>query len=179
MAAAMDHRMRQLEAQGLSGPECANRMAGHLPDLHRIWVSADDRQLAELCRDFPGFYRYASLMERASEIARTNPPARVNDLPELPDALKQPLLALLTNAATLERGYQTVIDAGQRAGYGTGLLTEMNTLRRQWLMDQKEFGETLHRNEAGLPEAALEFIDKALADFAGRINRLRARCLGV
>ena len=30
MAAAMDHRMRQLEAQGLSGPECVNRMASRL-----------------------------------------------------------------------------------------------------------------------------------------------------
>ena len=175
----MDHRMRQLEAQGISGPECVNRMAGHVPELHRIWVGADDRQLAELCRHFPGFYRYASLMEQASEIARANPPARVKDLPELPDGLKQPLRTLLTTAATLERGYQTVIDAGQRAGHGAGLLAEMNGLRHQWLLDQKEFRETLNRNEAGLPETALEFIDRALADFAGRISRVRARCLGV
>jgi hypothetical protein len=46
------------------------RMVGHLPDLHRIWVGTSDHQLATLCNDFPGFSRYASLMEEAADAER-------------------------------------------------------------------------------------------------------------
>src|SRR5258708_38006565 len=62
MAAAMDLRIQQLTAEGVHGLAVIERMIGHLPDLHRIWVGTSDHQLATLCNDFPGFSRYASLI---------------------------------------------------------------------------------------------------------------------
>jgi hypothetical protein len=38
-------------------------MIGHMQDLHRIYNTASDRTLRDLCRRFPGFERYARLME--------------------------------------------------------------------------------------------------------------------
>ncbi len=55
MVAVMDERVRQLEAQRISGPELIYRMANHLPDLQRIWTGANNRALAMLCQEYPGF----------------------------------------------------------------------------------------------------------------------------
>jgi len=49
MAAAMDLRIQQLTAEGVHGLAVIERMVGHLPDLHRIWVGTSDHQLATLC----------------------------------------------------------------------------------------------------------------------------------
>ena len=46
LAARMDQQMQQLAAEGVSEAHAVlNRMMGHLPDLHRIWVSTSDQQL--------------------------------------------------------------------------------------------------------------------------------------
>ena len=42
-------------------------MTGHMQDLHSIYNTASDRTLRDLCRRFPGFERYARLMEAVSE----------------------------------------------------------------------------------------------------------------
>lgn len=39
-------------------------MMGH---VHQIWVSTSDQQLMALSHELPGFYRYARIMEEASE----------------------------------------------------------------------------------------------------------------
>ena len=98
LAAGMDLRMEQLAAEGVPVSTMIDRMAGHLPDLQRIWTSTSDDQLAMLCREYPGFHRYASLMEEAAEAERRKPARPYDDLPELPDALKEQLLALLGTA---------------------------------------------------------------------------------
>ena len=41
-----------------------------MPDLHKIWVGTSDQQLMALSNEFPGFYRYALIMEEASEAER-------------------------------------------------------------------------------------------------------------
>jgi hypothetical protein len=46
---------------------------GYVPDLHKIWVGTSDQQLMALSNEFPGFYRYALIMEEASEAERNNP----------------------------------------------------------------------------------------------------------
>jgi len=57
MAAVMDQRVRQLAANGVTGRELIHRMVGHLPELHQIWVGANDRQLAILgSRHFFGLF---------------------------------------------------------------------------------------------------------------------------
>src|SRR5271166_671845 len=67
LAAAINFRVRQLEAQGITGIALANHMIGHMRDLHRIYNAASHRTLRDLCRRFPGFERYARLMEEVSE----------------------------------------------------------------------------------------------------------------
>jgi hypothetical protein len=62
MAAAIDQRACQLMAEGVTGRELIHRMVGHMPDLQRIWVGANDQQLAMLCQDYPGFYQYALVL---------------------------------------------------------------------------------------------------------------------
>ena len=62
IAAVINLRVRQLEAQGITGIALANHMIGHMQDLHQIYNTASDRTLRDLCRRFPGFERYARLM---------------------------------------------------------------------------------------------------------------------
>jgi len=70
-AAKIDQHMQQLSAQGVSEPYAIiNRMMGYVPDLHNIWVGTSDDQLIALSNEFPGFYRYALIMEEASEAER-------------------------------------------------------------------------------------------------------------
>src|SRR5260370_28731393 len=87
------------------------RMGGDLRELHRIWVGTSDHQLATLCNDFPGFSRYASLMEEAADAERRKASRPYDDVPELHDSLKDAMAALLVTAATLERSYQEALDA--------------------------------------------------------------------
>lgn len=71
LAAKIDQHMQQLAAQGVNEAHALiNRMMGHGPDLHRIWVGTSDQQLRALSREFPRFYRYARIMEEASEAER-------------------------------------------------------------------------------------------------------------
>ena len=62
LAAGIDLRMRQLAAEGVPDSALISRMMAHMIELQRIWTSTTDQQLAILCREYPGFYRYASLM---------------------------------------------------------------------------------------------------------------------
>jgi hypothetical protein len=101
MAAAMDLSMQQLAREGVLGPAIIERMVGYLPELQKIWTSTTDEQLAILCREYPGFYRYAALMEDGATKANRS----YQDLPELPESLKQQLATLLRNAAKLQRGF--------------------------------------------------------------------------
>ena len=69
LAAKIDQHMQQLAAQGVSEPHAIiNRMMGYVPDLHKIWVGTSDQQLMALSHEFTGFYRYALIMEEASDV---------------------------------------------------------------------------------------------------------------
>ncbi len=74
-------------------------MVSYLPDLQKLWTSTTDEQLAVLCREYPGFYRYATLMEEAAQIEAQKTARPYDNLPELPDSLKRQLAELLGNAA--------------------------------------------------------------------------------
>ena len=68
LAAKIDQHMQQLAAQGVNdAPAIIDRMMGYVPDLHKIWVGTANDQLIALSNEFPGFYRYAIIMEEASE----------------------------------------------------------------------------------------------------------------
>ncbi len=169
MAASMDQRVRQLAANGVTGGELLNRMVGHLPDLQRIWVGANDRQLSILCQDYPGFYEYASLMEEAAAAERANPGhAWYKNLPELDEPLKGKLSELLTDAAALERGYQALISAGTRKS--DAHIHELRQLHQKWLSNRERFIEAL--KEAALPKSISDFAVPTLGQMAARISDL-------
>lgn len=171
MAAAMDQRACQLMAEGVTGRELIHRMVGHMPDLQRIWVGANDQQLALLCQDYPGFYHYASLMEDGAQAERANPRQKYQDLPELNDSLKPLLATLLTDAATLERGYQAVLDAAN--GPSRSLLDELHQRHRNWLSERERF--ILALKKGGVPKIVLDVIDPAIEEMTDRIAQLKKR----
>jgi len=71
LAANMDQHMQRLFAENVTDAHAIiNRMMGYVPDLHKIWVGTSDVQLMALSNEFPGFYRYALIMEEASEVER-------------------------------------------------------------------------------------------------------------
>jgi len=172
LAAGMDLRMEQLAAEGVPVSTMIDRMAGHLPDLHRIWTSTTDDQLAMLCREYPGFHRYATLMEEAAEAERRKPARPYDDLPELPDALKEHLLALLSTAAKLERDYQAVLDA-TGASAPTPWIRPLIELRTHWEADLSRFKAALQ--SAGVPQKSRDIILPELDRMAQQIVELEDR----
>jgi hypothetical protein len=175
LAAEMDLRMEQLAAQGVAVSAVIDRMAGYVPDLQRIWTSTSDDQLASLCREYPGFYRYAALMEDAAAAERQKPTRPDDDLPELPDALKEHLSALLSTSTKLERNYQAVLDAADAAAPASiGPLIE---LRADWEADLRRFKAALQ--PAGVPQKSHEIILPALDRIARRIVELEGRVQAV
>lgn len=175
LAAGMDLRMEQLAAEGVPASAVIDRMTGHLPDLHRIWTSVTDDQLAMLCREYPGFYRYAALMEEAAEAERRKPARPYDDLPELPDALKEQVLALLGTAARLERDYQTVLDAAG-APAPPSWVQPLIELRTRWEADLSRFKAAFH--SAGVPQKSRDILLPGLERMARRIAELEDRVQG-
>lgn len=83
-----------------------------------------------LCRDFPEFYRYARLMEEASEAERHKPSRPYDGMAPFSEQDKQRAARLLTTAATLERGYQMLGKSGSQLP-----IKEMDERYRQWLFE--------------------------------------------
>lgn len=175
LAAAMDLRMRQLAEEAVPVTAVLDRMAGHLLDLHRIWTSTSDDQLVALCRDFPGFHRFAAIMEDAAVAERQKPSRSYDDLPELPDSLKEGLASLLGTAAGLERDYQAVLDA-------TGVPAPSQwiepIIRRQsgWERDLARFRTAVQ--SAGIPQKSQTILLPMLERMSQRIVELASRVQG-
>jgi hypothetical protein len=170
LAAKMDQHMQQLSAQGVNDvPAIINRMMGYLPDLHKIWVGTSDDQLITLSNEFPGFYRYALIMEEASEAERNKPSRPYDGMAQLSEQHKQQAAQLLATAATLERGYQAFRGAGNLQGFQPQV-NQLRKLHRQWLSDLESFQSSL-RAQSVEPKA-LEYVNEAFGRFAERINKL-------
>jgi len=80
--------------------------------------------------------------------------------------------ALLANAATLERGYQSLIDDRNRPGLRR-LTDELHECHKIWLTDRERFISEL--KAADVPPIALELIVTSLAEIADRIAQLKLR----
>jgi hypothetical protein len=173
MAAAMDLRMQQLEKAGTRGPEIIQWMVAYLPDLQQIWEGASDAQLQLLCEEFPGFYRYASMMESAAEVDRAKASRPYDDFPELPEPLKSSMRVVLTEAATLERAYQSIIDAGN-ASEKQAEIVRLAALHSRWLDDRERFLREVRSSSAEVPANVARFLAGCLAMLAERIERVRA-----
>jgi hypothetical protein len=85
---------------------------GYVPDLHKIWVGTSDQQLMALSNEFPGFYRYALIMEEASEAERNKASRPYDGMAGFSEEHKQRAAQLLVTAANLERGYQAFRGSG-------------------------------------------------------------------
>jgi hypothetical protein len=172
LAAAMDLRMRQLAEEGVPTQAIIGRMTGHLVDLQKIWTSTTDEQLAMLCGEYPGFYQFAALMEEAAAAERRKSSRSYDDLPELPAAIKEQLVALLGTAAKLEREYQSVLDAAG-APVPPDWHGPIVKLQAQWTADLVRFRNAL--KSAGVPQKSRDTILPALDGMAGRIGELEMR----
>jgi hypothetical protein len=168
IAATINLRVCQLEAQGITGIALANQMIGHMQDLHRIYNAASDRTLRDLCRRFPGFERYARLMEEVSEQnqamvdAGTHP---YGDLPELPEPLKTSLLHVMRSAAELEREFQAAVDGGR-----DDQAERLTTMRRRWADDLQKLVHEFRSSDAPLRSQAL--VQQVVKAVAAQIERM-------
>lgn len=170
LAAKIDQHMQQLAAQGISEPHAIiNRMMGYVPDLHKIWVGTSDQQLMALSREFAGFYRYAVIMEEASEAERQKASRPYDGMAEFSEQHKQMGAQLLTAAATLERGFQAY-SAGRNVQAFRPQLDELERLHKQWLLDLDAFKDSL-RSQGAEPKV-LDYVNEAFGRLAERIQQL-------
>jgi hypothetical protein len=172
LAAAMDLRMRQLAEEGVARSAIIDRMTAYVVDLGKIWNSTTDDQLAALCREYPGFYTYATLMEEAATAERQKPARPYDDLPALPEALKQQLSLLLSSAAKLERDYQSVLNAAGPSA-PTSWYLKLSQLHAQWQADVTRFSAAIQ--DANLPQPSCDILLPTLERMAQRIGELQAR----
>ncbi len=169
IAAAIDERMHQLGVQGVKGPAIADHMIGYMAGLQRIYDTASDHELANLCDRYPGFYRYASMMESVSEQNQammdmgSHP---YGDLPVLPEEIKTSLENLMTSAAELERGYQSAVDSGRFSDHAE----ELMTLKRLWADDLQNVVRIFRSSD--LPLRTQAVVQQVLKAMAVRIVRL-------
>lgn len=170
LAAQIDQHMQQLAAQGVNdAPDIINRMMGYVPGLHKIWVGTTDDQLIALSNTFPGFYRYAVIMEEASEAERNQVSRPYDGIAPFSEQHKQRAAQLLTTAATLERGYQALLGRGNLQVVQPQA-NEMDKLHRQWLSDLERFKSALRAQ--GAEPMALEYVNEAFGRLAERIEKL-------
>ena len=142
---------------------------GYVPELHNIWVGASDDQFIALSRDFPGFYRFAWIMEQASEAERRKASRPYHGTPKFSEQHKQMGAKLLTTAATLERGFQSYRASGNLPVFKPQL-DELARLYQQWLSDLAAFKASLRA--LGVEPRVLENVNQAFDQMAERIQRL-------
>ena len=170
LAAKMDQHMQQLAAQGVNdAPAINNRMMGYVPDLHKIWVGTANDQLIALSNEFPGFYRYALIMEEASAAERNKVSRPYDGIASFSEQHKQLAAQLLGTAATLERGYQALVGRGNPQVVQPQV-NEMDKLHQQWLSDLEGFKSSLRAQ--GAEPMVLEYVNEAFGRLAERIKKL-------
>lgn len=170
LAAKIDQHMQQLSAQGVSETHAIiNRMMGYVPDLHKVWVGTSDQQLVALSNEFPGFYRYALIMEEASEAERNRASRPYDGLAEFSEEHKQRAAQLLAVAATLERGYLAFRGSGNLQVFQPQV-NELGRLHHQWLSDLDSFKNSLRAQDA--ESKTLEYVNEAFGRLADRIKQL-------
>ena len=173
MAAKMDQHMRQLAGQGVNeAPIIFDRMMVYIPDLQRIWNGTTDSQLIALSNEFPRFYRYAFIVEEAFEAERKKPSRPYDGMQEFSEPHKKMMSAILTDAATLERGYQAFLGSGRQDALRLQV-RELDNLHRKWLSDMGNFRNSLKSDVAAAK--ALDYVEIGLVRIVDRIAELAKR----
>lgn len=170
IAKRMDEHMRLLESEGIRNPhEIINRMMGYIPDLHEIWTGTSDHQLMALSQEFPGFYRYASIMEEASAAEQNKPSRPYDGIAQFSKEHQQQASQLLTTATTLEQGYQVLRKVDTPTIFQNQAI-ELHRLHQQWLSDLSRFKNALR--EQNTDPRALGYVDKTFEQISERIKQL-------
>lgn len=170
LAQKMDQHVQQLFAQGITKDvDLFNRMMGYMPDLKIIWDGTTDSQLVELSNEYPQFFRFAYIVEQAFEQERQKPTRPYDGLPMMSEQHKHMMNALLTTAATLERGYQGYINAGLLAVFRPQII-ELNQLHDRWMDDVEILRASLAN--AGVGQDVLAYVQEATGTLHERIAEL-------
>jgi len=169
-AEAIERHVLQLERQGGAGRQLVVPMAPHLPDLQLILDNASDAQLAELCRDYPGFYRYACVMEEVVEAERRPPSADPDAVIPLAEPLRSRMVELIRAVATLENDWQSLIEQ-EHGPVSSDLARQLQQLQCYWLEEQAAFQAQLR--SSGLPDRSCAFVTTALEQFRERLEMLQ------
>lgn len=172
IAEAIDLRVRQLEAQGITGGALLEQMVGQLLDLQWLWSTVSDEKLMLLCREYPALYRYGMLMEEAAEAESKKTKTSYGHLPPLPDSVKPMVVQLLTDGATVERGLQTIIDGqGQRDMWLE--IEIMDSHHEHWVTQFAGLANLLQTSH--VPRESQVMIMRIFEPMAQRINSLHAQ----
>ncbi len=169
IAAAIDLRVRQLEAQGIGEAALLEHMIGHILDLQWLWSTVSDEKLAFLCRQYPGLYRYGMLMEEAAEAESKKAKTSYGHLPALPDSVKTTVAQLLTEGATIERGFQTIIDEQGRRDMGVEI-DLMEGRHEHWVAQFAGLPDKLRT--ANVPDESHAMMLSIFKSMSHRINQL-------
>ena len=190
LASAIDERVRQLlaSAPGIGDRDLIEQMLAYLPSLNQIWTTASDDTLAILCSEFPGFHRYAQVMEDAFEEQRRNPVANpvASGIEPLPDRVNAAVTRLMGEAATLERELQNLVHAAQRLvtlGHlnQTALQAEtarargVEALHAKWVAGLAGLAKEIEG--ANVAPASAQVLARAFREINERIGNLNERFL--
>lgn len=170
LAAKIDQHMQQLATQGVNAAHAIiNRMMAYVLDLHKLGSEPPTSSSWHSPTNSPGFYRYALIMEEASEAERNKASRPYGGMAECSEEHKQLVTQLLTTAATLERGYQAFLGSGNLQIFQPQV-NELDKLHRQWLANLESFKSSLRAQ--GAEPMALEYVDEAFGRLAERIKQL-------
>jgi hypothetical protein len=147
-------------------------MVGYVLDLQRLWSTTSDELLATLCRTYPGLYRDGMLMEEAAVAEKKAATVSSSFIPELPEVVKTTVARLLTDGATLERCFQTVLDARP----GRDLWVEAELLEQT----HQRWTALLARlpaecDVAAVPDGSRAMMRRIFEPMAQRIGQLREK----
>ncbi|MFW5401385.1 transposase [Yersinia sp. 1252 StPb PI] len=178
MAAKMDQHLQQLDVRGIKEPHLViNHMMGYTPELQQIWTGTTDKELIALTQEYPGFYRYALIMETAFEQESQKASWSYDGMTELSDTNKKVMEKILTTAATLERGYLSYQE--NDLAVFDGQVAQLDLSFNSWRESVENFTKMLNTDENITPmqrdyiHAGLTRIIDRLMDFQVSIVRGR------
>ncbi|CAI2540166.1 transposase [Serratia liquefaciens] len=175
MAAKMDQHMQQLDAQGVTEPhQVINRMMGYTPELHQIWTGTTDKELIALTQEYPGFYRYALIMETAFEQESQRSSRSYDGMPEFSAAHKHTMEQILTTAATLERGYLAY--QGNALSVFDEQIIRLDQSFKLWQECVADFRKGLNADENVTPMQR-DYVHEGLIRIADRLIELQTKIL--
>ncbi len=173
MAAKMDQHMLQLDAQGVTEPQrVINRMMGYTPELHQIWTGTTDKELMALTQEYPGFYRYALIMETAFEQENQRSSRSYDEMPEFSATHKHTMEQILTTAATLERGYLAY--QGNTLSVFDEQIIRLRQSFELWQECVENFRKVLNADEI-VPPMQRDYVHAGLTQIADRLIDLQTK----